>query len=139
MYSSQAVWTGKELLVLNLQSVAPERVSARYRPATDSWTPVNRFGPSPVAGISEVQTIWTGSELLAVLPTFVAWRYQPETDQWSLAPRNPTLVNNGAMSPLSLWTGSQLLFFVSITAGAPNGQYVLKYTPTKPLYIYQRR
>lgn len=142
----QAVWTGSALLIWNNASASPGTTSARYRPDTDSWAPINRYAPSISSLPSESHVLWTGTEMLVGFASgftsgIAAGSYNPANNRWSIVQGNGFLLpdSGGLQAPITLWTGTQVLLFAG-PMNAPDARgYAFTYTPLPPLYLYQRQ
>jgi hypothetical protein len=107
----QAFWTGTDLLVWG-GSVAS---SARFNPASDSWSPVSsENAPDPRRGAN---VLWTGKELLVWggRATEDYWddgaRYDPKTDRW--APMSRVGAPTPGPSSHALWIGQEMIVWTS--------------------------
>jgi hypothetical protein len=104
---ADAVWTGRELLVVGGTS----RVGFAYDPATNRWRRLPATD-SPRIGTAAV---WTGKQLLlwggskrggSLVPPRNGLAYDPRTNRWSPLPRAPL---RGRLDPTAVWTGRSLL------------------------------
>jgi hypothetical protein len=133
-----AVWTGRELLVGEIQEaeVGGGTVAAAYDPAANRWRPLP---PSPAltggSGHLRARTaMWTGTRLLvwnyrsatarspfdetgaSNRPNGVAdgidvWAYDPATDRWTVLPAPPGQVRRVAAddSTAMVWNGQEVV------------------------------
>jgi hypothetical protein len=132
-YGANAVWDGRELLVVAGAGPAPggkppplARVGFAFDPATNRW----RALPAMEAGRTDAAAVWTGSELLlwggsssrpgssriTVPPHGLA--FDPRTNTWSALPAAPLL---GRTNPAAIWTGRQLLLWGGSIPKQPAG------------------
>jgi hypothetical protein len=109
-----AVWTGTEMIVWG-GSLSPDYFPSdggRYRPSTDSWTPVSSSNaPAPRFFHTAV---WTGSEMIVwggmdddLDPLGDGARYNPATDSWT--PMSTTGAPSARYGHTAIWTGSEMI------------------------------
>jgi hypothetical protein len=111
-----AVWTGTEMIVWGGCPSAEclftaLNSGARYRPDTDTWTPIS--GTSAPAPRASHTAVWTGTEMIvwggrsATSLFQTGGRYRPDADTWS------ALTTTGAPTPrhraVATWTGSEMI------------------------------
>ena len=89
-YGAQAVWDGREVLVVGGSS----RVGYAYDPRTNRW----RTLPPADAGSF---ALWTGTRLLAA-----GRAYDPKANRWSRLPAAPL---GARFAPTAVWTGRALI------------------------------
>jgi hypothetical protein len=110
--TTDAIWTGSELLVLAISySFDVPYVLARYDAANGSWSVADM---SSAPDVVQVRAAWTGSELIvwgraADMSGWAGGRYDPATDSWR------AMSSAGAPSvrsfPTLVWTGSRALLW----------------------------
>ena len=118
-----AVWTGTEMVVWNENELA----GARYDPATDTWRRMNSSGPrSPQFATLAGENIFylCNSESSSGTYNLVA-------DNWSFFSLGNGLYVDG--QDFASWTGKSL-----VVLSPYDLQRVAKYTPSRPLFLYQR-
>ena len=128
-YFNHAVWTGTEMIVWGgLNASGQLGDGARYKPATDTWTPVSSVGaPHPNATL---QSVWTGTEMIVwggvSNTTFYrsGGRYNPATDTWT--PVSLVGAPEARGSHTAVWTGTEMIVwggFSNSTYYANGGRY----------------
>jgi hypothetical protein len=113
-YSAQAVWDGREVLLLGgfrAPGTAPAGRGMAYNPATNTWRLV-RAMPFARDGFAAV---WTGRHVLVwggvsgrngtSLPPH-GEAYNPATNTWTALPAAPL---HGRADPIAVWTGHQMI------------------------------
>ena len=105
------IWGGKPYFSGGLSL----KTGGRYRPAANSWTPVNTNGAP--AGRADHTAVWTGSEMIvwggevdAEDPGNTVGRYSPVGNNWSAM---------GHAGHTAVWTGSEMIIW-----GGYNGGYL---------------
>lgn len=114
-YGHAAVWTGSEMIIAG--GIVTDRSSARYNPATDTWTAMSAAADAHGQGCTAV---WTGTEM-------ILWggkgcpsqgygdRYNPATDTWTRTddfPASfPRYVTGARMDHSAIWTGSEMIIW----------------------------
>ncbi len=106
---TEAVWTGREMLVWNgLRGAA-------YDPAADYWRRIGRPPSPPRDPTGTDSAVWTGEELVVwggvrdgvqFLETGAA--FDPKSSQWRLLPESPL---KGRDRHASAWTGDAMLIW----------------------------
>jgi N-acetylneuraminic acid mutarotase len=111
---ANAVWTGRELLVVG----GTARVGFAYDTATNRWRRLPAMDSARIGGAA----VWTGKQLLlwggstsagALVPPRHGLAYDPRTNRWSPLPRAPL---RGRLDPSAVWTGRSLIVW-----GGANG------------------
>jgi hypothetical protein len=110
LFSSPAVWTGRELIVLG-GSDATMRPMA-LDPVADRWREV---APAPI-GAAE-GAVWTGDRVVAVTHAGAAAAYAPDADCWTPLPRVP---GDGGVETAH-WTGTHVLVETLAAERFPDG------------------
>jgi hypothetical protein len=104
---ADAVWTGRELLVVG----GTARVGFAYNPNTNRW---RRLPPMESKRIGPA-AIWTGTRLLvwggttrpgSLVPPRHGLAYSPNTNLWTPLTRAPV---SGRLEPVAVWTGRSLI------------------------------
>ena len=110
-YSVASVWTGHEMIIHGIRSVASggAGVNFAYRPASNTWARLPA-GPKPVLAQENDFAVWTGSEMLVLGLTSAA--YSPATNTWHPIPR-PNL----APGQIIGWTGREAIFWDGTCCG----------------------
>lgn len=136
--AAATVWTGSEMIVWGGYDGTYLGTGARYRPATDTWTPVSSTA-APSARANHT-AVWTGDKMI-VWGGFDGARlstgayYTPAADTWTAtAASNITARADHS----SVWTGSEMI----IWGGASTGVYFAdgsRLTPAGIFYLYQRK
>jgi hypothetical protein len=131
-----AVWTGRELLVGDLQEagLGGGTVAAAYDPAANRW---RLLPPSPAltGGYGHLQArtaMWAGNRLLVwnyrtatarspvdetgasdrpneVPDGIDLWAYDPATDRWTVLPAPPAQVRRVANGSVMVWNGQEVV------------------------------
>lgn len=121
--SATSVWTGSEVIVWGGANAFGDGTLGqgfRYRPATDTWSPIYMIGGPSERSLA--QAAWSGTEMLMwggagptrliggqmIEPGFrEGWRYSPTSDRWTRMSTHgqPAGVIRFAMA----WTGSALI------------------------------
>ena len=130
-----AVWTGAELVVWAGWDDQRSGIGfpidvygdgARYRPATDTWTPMSasgaptpRFSASPVWDGTEM-VVWGGENVLTN-PEATGGRYNPTTDVWR--PMASTHQPGARYGNTALWTGTEMIVWGGYFADQVGGRY----------------
>jgi N-acetylneuraminic acid mutarotase len=139
-HSHAAIWTGHEMVVVGgvPSAFGGSQVGGRFNPVLNQWDALSKAG-APTA-VADPVAAWTGHEMIvwggsASLP--VGRRYDPLTDAWT--PTSPAQEPRSRRLHQGLWTGDALLMFGGVENAPllPNG--VLRYSPTRPLFLYGRR
>jgi hypothetical protein len=107
----EAVWTGREMLLLGLTGAGPETGSRMayagiaYQPATGAWRrlpSITSLDEGNFEGGSDV--VWAGSE--ALLAGLINGAYSPAANHWR------RIASGGLGSPaVTVWTGRQVLMW----------------------------
>ena len=137
------VWTGQEMIIwggvsnifLNGYGDLPNEFSngGRYKPSTDTWTPVSAGTNRPSPRQAHA-CVWTGNEMIIwggyrsvfavpsptkTFPTDGA-RYRPTSDTWIALPQTNAPIPRGNAG--SVWTGTDFIVWGGTDAdGAGNG------------------
>ncbi|MCB9676208.1 MAG: hypothetical protein H6737_13890 [Alphaproteobacteria bacterium] len=116
-------WTGEEVVVWS-----PGYRSAAYRPETDTWRPIESFGP-PGGDRYAMHSASTGSQVYYWSPNQTGgerlfYPYDLETDAWTELEGGPT-VRLVAELP-AVWTGEE---FLIVTSAGEGGSWVWHYDP----------
>ncbi len=119
-----AVWTGSEMIVWGGVDSTTLSSGARYRPADDTWQPINASFPYP--GREQHLALWTGKEMIiwggqdGTNDVITGARYDPASDAWKM-------MNSGLGCPSPrfnmgyTWTGTQMIVWGgSWVYGAPS-------------------
>ena len=131
----KAFWTGHEMIVWKQNQYVES--GAAYSPQTDTWRTI----PSAVGDLDYPPKIhWTGRELLVLgyWPAGIGvrgGRYDPERNRWTVIPLYKGIPFHPYLSA-QIWTGQELLI---LSTGNSLGKYAIKYSPRKPLYLYQKQ
>ena len=109
------MWTGEELVFWggSLGIAGDTNSGARYRPETDTWTPMSTSGaPSP----REKHTaVWTGERVLfwgghdGDYELDTGGSYDPSTDTWT--PLSTSAAPEGRDRHTAIWTGDRMLIW----------------------------
>ncbi|MGV3660278.1 MAG: Kelch repeat-containing protein [Prosthecobacter sp.] len=143
-----AVWAGGEALVLMADEGGEDHGFASYSPVADYWQVLATAGIPGDDGLSKVQTLWTGSEMIIVgetgtMPdTYPAGgRYMPAAGAWT------DLERTGAPDQLmgtAVWTGTEMLMWggTGSTGPFPTGSVVsdrgTRYRLPQMFYLYRK-
>jgi hypothetical protein len=111
-----AVWTGTEMIVwggavFDGSEFLYVNDGARYRPATNSWTPTATSG-APVAR-SEHKAVWTGSEMIVwggingPTPLNTGGYYNPAANLWS--PNPAAGAPSARFGHTAVWSGAEMI------------------------------
>jgi len=111
-----AVWTGTEMIVWGGCPSAEclftaLNSGARYRPDTDTWTPIS--GTSAPAPRASHTAVWTGTEMIVWggrgnnTPLNSGGRYNPATDTW--LPTSAIGAPEGRQFHTAVWTGTEMI------------------------------
>ncbi|HYV30096.1 MAG TPA: hypothetical protein VEO53_03135, partial [Candidatus Binatia bacterium] len=112
----QAVWTGTEMLVWGGRSSfyveASRNDGGRYRPASDTWTPISTVGAPPPR--SQFAAVWTGSEMLVWGGSGLGFTNLNSGGRYNLASNTwVAITTNGAPCGrdfhVAAWTGSEMI------------------------------
>jgi len=114
-----ALWTGSDMIVWGAATSA--YAGSRYRPATDSWTPIpaypTSFGPVPQ------RAVWTGSELIvwggpggSSYHHNTGGRFDPVSGTWVPTSHDQTPAGRGDHT--AVWTGAEMIVW-----GGNSGTY----------------
>ena len=96
------VWTGKELIVWNLD----QRRGARYDVEANTWAVVSESN-APSARYGDGTVLWAGDRLIAWGVDSTGGRYDPISDSWTPTARS---AGPGAMmGHRGLWTGTEMI------------------------------
>jgi N-acetylneuraminic acid mutarotase len=126
-----AIWTGDLMIVWGGMSFyLPQIVNtgARYRPSTNTWTPVSVPGVAP-AGRYAHAAVWTGSQMVVWGGQADVWsgradggRYDPGLDAWLPISSVNAPSYGGAYNTLT-WTGHYAVSYVGSDLTSPGGRY----------------
>jgi hypothetical protein len=126
----QAVWTGREVLVVSPISTRedPAHIGLAYDPARRTWRRLPG-APLPPAGRlgSRLWTSgWTGRELVVVTgygslqqQPLRGAAYNPVTNRWRRLASSPTLAGSPQGACCALWAGTRLLVWTDWNRGEP--------------------
>jgi hypothetical protein len=104
---ANAVWTGRELLVVG----GTARVGFAYDPATNRWRRLPAMDSLRIGAAA----LWTGRRLLlwggttragSLVPPRHGLAYDPRSNRWTALPRAPL---RGRLDPTAVWTGQSLI------------------------------
>lgn len=121
-FSSPAVWTGRELIVLGGSDDTMRPVA--FDPGTDRW---REAAPAPI-GAAE-GAVWTGDRMVAVTHEGAAAAYVPDADCWMALPRVP---GDGGVESAH-WTGTHVLVETVSAEATPDGGRQLVVAVLDPL------
>ena len=136
---SQAVWTGREMIVWGGSHLDGETLTniglntgGRYHPDTDSWQPVSvKDAPE---GRMYYGAAWTGSEMVVwsggdqVSGNFsTGGRYNSATNTWCATANAGAPPGRGLVT--AVWTGEGVLFFGGSTGGVEAFDEIHYYWP----------
>ena len=138
--STRTLWTGSELIVFNTTYMA----GYLYNPAANAWRQMNPSMPSAISYMGmDTNVFWTGTEMVlgpllagATSTGLASDRYNPATDRWLSIAALPINMMNRV--PGVIWTGTQALTFAGNGAAPTQVQYVIKWSPSPTLYLYQK-
>ena len=135
--SHSAVWTGTEMIVWGGSDITqgtPFADGGRYRPSTNTWTPLPSTG-APAARFGH-SAVWTGTHMIIYAGGTAstsslgdAARFDPVTSTWTQIP--VTLSAGARRDHSAVWTGTEMLVWGGSTIYTGGGGFpdVVSYDP----------